>query len=175
MCKMCWSWCLFAISAEPPIPERGPPLTSSIELRYIPLCVDLCHWINDYTGVSMEVNQFWTVRMFCSYLWEMVGRYPSNRCMPSGVRVQDGLDVVYQYQSHWMVIATGTISIHMVLFYDVDIIYTELNDVTDHWSVKDVNEWRQWMASIYITIYYNSCIIGIFWPIYSCVFTKIIF
>ena len=70
----------------------------------------------------MEVNQFWTVRMFCSYLWEMVGRYPSNRCLPSGVRVPDGSDVVYQYQSHWMVIATGTISIHMVLFYDVDIL-----------------------------------------------------
>ena len=144
MCKMCGSWCLFAISAEPPIPERGPPLTSSIELRYIPLCVDLCHWINDYTGVSMEVNQFWTVRMFCSYLWEMVGRYPSNRCLPSGVRVPDGSDVVYQYQSHWMVIATGTISIHMVLFYDVDIL---------SWMMLLTEVWRMSMNGV--NIYYN--------------------
>ncbi|XP_063692082.1 GAS2-like protein 2A isoform X2 [Bolinopsis microptera] len=74
---------------EPPIPERGPPLTSSIELRYIPLCVDLCHWINDYTGVSMEVNQFWTLLQDGCILCDLMNKIQQQHCV--------NIEETYQY------------------------------------------------------------------------------
>jgi len=73
----------------PPIPERGPSLTSSIELRYVPLCVDLCHWINDYTGISMEVNQFWTLLQDGCILCDLMNKLEQQHAI--------NIEETYQY------------------------------------------------------------------------------
>ncbi|KAL5262188.1 hypothetical protein ACHWQZ_G007782 [Mnemiopsis leidyi] len=80
---------LGTLPPEPPIPDRGPVLTSSIDLKYVPLCVDLCQWINEYTGVSIEVNQFWTALQDGCILCDLMNKIQQQHCV--------NIDETYQY------------------------------------------------------------------------------
>jgi len=45
---------------KPPIEDPGPHLLDSVDIKYAPLCVDLAHWLHEYTNCNIEVSQFWT-------------------------------------------------------------------------------------------------------------------